>query len=380
MSIHVRTTASGTTVYDVRLRTPDGRLYKRTFRTRKEADTFQAREKADRSRGGWVDPRAGRVELAQYAARWLAQRPALRPRTVELYESLLRRHILPELGGIELSALTTATVRAWHARLLLGGRPGLSTVAKCYRLLRTILSTAVEDELIVKNPCILKGAGVERPQERPVATLAQVHALGEAVEPRWRAMILLATFTGLRLGELAGLTRRRVDLLHGTVNVAQQVQELSDGSRVVVPPKTEAGRRTVAIPPHLLADLEAHLAAWAEPGPDGLLFPAPEGGPIRRSNFTRRVWQPACQAVEIEGLRFHDLRHTGNTLAAATGASTRELMARMGHASPRAALIYQHATADRDAAIAKALSDLATAQKPAVVLRLDVGDHGDSVP
>ena len=370
MSIHVRTNASGTPVYDVRLRTPDGRLYKRTFRTRKEADTFQAREKADRSRGGWVDPRAGHLQLAQYAARWLTQRPALRPRTVELYESLLRRHILPDLGKVELSALTTATVRAWHARLLVEARPGPSTVAKCYRLLRAILSTAVEDELIVKNPCILKGAGVERPEERPVATLAQVHALAEAVEARWRAMILLATFTGLRLGELAGLTRRHVDLLHGTVKVVQQVQELSDGSRVVVPPKTDAGRRTVAIPPHLLPDLEAHLGAWAEPGADGLLFPAPEGGAIRRSNFTRRVWHPACQAVGIEGLRFHDLRHTGNTLAAATGASTRELMARMGHASPRAALIYQHASADRDAAIARALSDLAEAQKPAVVLHL----------
>lgn len=90
----------------------------------------------------------------------------------------------------------------------------------------------------------------------------------------------------------------------------------------------------------------------------------------RRSNFTRRVWQPACQTVGIDGLRFHDLRHTGNTLAAATGASTRELMARMGHASPRAALIYQHATADRDAAIAKALSDLATVKEPAPVVHL----------
>jgi len=92
--------------------------------------------------------------------------------------------------------------------------------------------------------------------------------------------------------------------------------------------------------------------------------------PSGEATSPRRVWHPACEAVGIEGLRFHDLRHTGNTLAAATGASTRELMARMGHASPRAALIYQHASADRDAAIARALSDLAAAQKPAVVLHL----------
>lgn len=153
------------------------------------------------------------------------------------------------------------------------------------------------DELIVKNPCVLKGAGVERPTERPIATLAQVDALAEAVEPRWRAMVLLATFAGLRFGELAGLARRHVDLLHGTVKVAQQVQEHADGRRVVVPPKTDAARRTVAVPPHLLPELEAHLAAWAEPGAGGLVFPAPEGGPIRRSNFNRRVWQPACRMV-----------------------------------------------------------------------------------
>jgi integrase len=183
-------------------------------------------------------------------------------------------------------------------------------------------------------------------------------------------MVLLATFAGLRFGELAGLTRRHVDLLHGTVKVAQQIQELADGRRVVVPPKTDAARRTVAVPPHLLPELEAHLAAWAESGAGGLVFPAPESGPIRRSNFNRRVWQPACRVAGVEGLRFHDLRHTGNTLAAATGASTRELMVRMGHASPRAALIYQHATADRDAAIARALSDLAAARNPAPVVPL----------
>lgn len=370
MSVEPRQTRSGRTVYDVRLRTPDGRQYKRTFRTRREADTFHAREQADRSRGGWVDPRAGRVPLDAYANRWLSQRAGLRPRTLELYESLLRCHVLPSLGHFELNALTTATVRAWHANLLAGGQPGPTTVAKCYRLLRTVLATAMEDELIVKNPCVLKGAGVERSAERPIATLAQVDALAEVVEPRWRAMVLLATFGGLRLGELAGLTRRNVDLLHGTVTVVQQVQELADGRRVVVPPKTDAARRTVAIPPHVLPDLEAHLTAWAEPGAGGLVFPAPEGGPIRRSNFTRRVWQPACRTVGVEGLRFHDLRHTGNTLAAATGASTRELMARMGHASPRAALIYQHATADRDTAIAQALSDLAAARKPAPVIPL----------
>jgi integrase len=114
-----------------------------------------------------------------------------------------------------------------------------------------------------------------------------------------------------------------------------------------------------------MAAVEAHIAAgWSEPGPDGLVFPAPEGGPMRRSNFGRRVWRPATEAVGVPGLRFHDLRHTAGTLAAITGATTKELMGRIGHASPAAALRYQHATAERDASIADALDRLAASARP----------------
>ena len=123
------------------------------------------------------------------------------------------------------------------------------------------------------------------------------------------------------------------------------------------PPKTEAGVRTVSIPTVLIADLEAHLATWAEPGPQNLVFPGETGRPFRTATL-HAAWHRALRNTEIVGLRFHDLRHTGNTLAASTGASTKELMSRMGHASSRAALIYQHATRDRDAEIADRLSML----------------------
>jgi integrase len=122
------------------------------------------------------------------------------------------------------------------------------------------------------------------------------------------------------------------------------------------PPKTAAGVRTVAIPPHLLPELRAHLATYAEAGPDGHVFEGERGKPLVRQNF-RQHWLKATAAVGVD-LHFHDLRGTGNTLAAATGASTRELMARLSHSSTRAAMIYQHATAQRDLGIAKALSDL----------------------
>jgi integrase len=139
--------------------------------------------------------------------------------------------------------------------------------------------------------------------------------------------------------------------------------ELSDGTRVVSSPKTAAGTRTVSIPQAVVPDLEHHLAHFAGNGPDGLVFCGEKGRSLRRQVWNRK-WREAVASVGPAGLHFHDLRHTGNTLAAGTGASTKELMARMGHASPRAALIYQHATAEREDTIARALSDLISTSVP----------------
>jgi integrase len=349
----------------------------RTFRTKREAHAFLARTRADLERGAWIDPNAGKVPLADYAWHWLDERPSLRRRTQELYEGLLRLHVLPLLGDTPLNGLRPATIRTWHAALLKGVRPRASTAAKSYRLLRSILATAVEDDLLTKNPCAIKGAGVERPKERPVATIEQVYALADRIEPRYRALVLTATFTSLRLGELRALTRRRLDLLHGTVHVVEQMSELKHGELVVGPPKSEAGKRPVSIPPALIPELEAHLGRWLHLGPTGSSSAAPGDQPIRRASLYS-AWRRAVRAIGLEELRFHDLRHTGNTLAASTGASTRELMVRMGHASPRAALIYQHATEGRDKAIAEALSDQisrAVEEAVAKVTRLrSVGD------
>ncbi len=328
-----------------------------TFAAKADAGRFLDEVRTDQDRGVWIDPRAGQVTLADYAWSWLELRPDLRPRTVELYEGYLRLHILPILGDVELGSVTTARVRAWHAGLIGAGKPGRSTVAKAYRLLSTIMRTAVEDELVLKNPCILKNAGVERPPERPIATVAQVFEIADAIHPRFRILVLLATFTGLRLGELQALKRSRVDVENGTLRVVEQTQLLKDGTLVTGPPKTDAGVRTVAIPAASLPDLAIQLDEHCATGPDGLVIPGPGGVPFRRATLYTE-WQKAVRTVGVEGLRFHDLRHTGNTLAASTGASTKELMARMGHASPRAALIYQHATAERDVVIASALSDM----------------------
>lgn len=339
MSIHTKRLATGRVLYEVKLRDMAGRQYSRSFRTRREAEAFQVTEKAARIQGSWIDFREGKVTFGVYATQWLKQRVALRPRTVDLYDYLFRCYLRPEFEHLELRAITPARVRAWHASLK-EKAIGPSTIAKCYRLLRTVMATAVDDELIVRNPCVLKGASTERAAERPIATVAQIATLGDEIDGRYRSLVLLATWTGLRFGELAGLRREDLDVVGGTIRVVRQVQELTTGQLVYGPPKTDAGYRTVAIPPHIVPDLVKHLAGQRDTAGEAPLFPSPDGTPLRRSNFNRRAWQPACAAAGLTGFRFHDLRHTGNTLAAATGASTKELMVRMGHASPRAALIY----------------------------------------
>jgi integrase len=347
--------------YEARYRDPAGRLRGKTFATRKDAKNFLDQTGTDIANQAWRDPALAKVRLEEYTSWWLENRPDLRPRTRELYGGLLRLHIVPELGQCRFDALTTATVRAWHAGMLRRGKPGPVTVAKAYRLLRTTLNDAVDDGLLVRNPCSIRGAGVERSAERPIATVEQVYQLADAIEPRYRAMVLLATFCGLRLGELLALRRDRIDVAHLRVIVTDQVVELTDGTRSVGPPKTAASRRVVSIPPHVIVEVEDHLREWVGPEADAPVFTAPEGGIVRRSNFRRRVWDEATRQVGVPALHFHDLRHTGNTLAASTGASTKELMARMGHSSPRAALIYQHATEERDVAIAEGLSRLVNA-------------------
>jgi integrase len=326
-----------------------------TYATKQDANAALAQAVADQSRGAWVAPEKGRVTVGTYAAEWIERHPTLAPRTRELYRSLLRLHIAPHLGDAAIGSLTTASVRRWHATL--HTQRSATTAAKAYRLLRTVCSTAVEDGVLAVNPCQVKGAGVERSAERPIATVAEVAALADAVPPRFRAMVLLAAWTGLRFGELTALERGDLDLLHGTVSVTKSRQRLDDGGSVVGPPKSAAGHRVVSIPPPLLPELEQHLAAYVGADRRAVVFTGERGAPLDRPRW-HIVWAKARTEVGRPDLRFHDLRHTGNTLAAATGASTRELMARMGHASPRAALIYQHATRDRDQAIAAALGEL----------------------
>ncbi|MFF1870310.1 tyrosine-type recombinase/integrase [Kitasatospora herbaricolor] len=318
---------------------------------------------ADITRGKWVDPDAGNAGFGDFADTWLKER-GLADRTFERYEGVLRLYLKPTFGHGTVADITTARVRSWRTKLL-DAEVGPATVAKSYRVLRAILNTAVDDELIERNPCRIKGADKEDSAERPVLTIEEVYGIADAIEPRYRALVLMAAFSTLRFGEFAALRRRDVDLERGIVRVRRAQAELQTGQLKIKRPKSDAGVRPVAFPTSIVVELAEHLRWFGEDGSAGRIFVGPRGGLLRRSNF-HSVWTSALEASGLDftraleetgadSMRFHDLRHTGNNLAADTGASTRELMARMGHSTMEAALRYQHMRGERDQLIARGM-------------------------
>jgi integrase len=338
-----------------------------TFDTKMDAEAWLVDERRIVASGSWAAPadrhhvQVTSVTLNSYAPAWLADRP-LKPRTREHYQSLLDRQILPGLGDKPLRALTPVRIRSWHAEL---GTKTPTLRAHAYGLLRTILATAQHDGLIAANPCHIRGAGnSKRVHKIKPLTLAELEVLVSNMPERQRPMVLLAAWCGLRFGELTELRRSDIDMKNGRIRVRRAVVHL-DGKAVVGTPKSDAGIRDIAMPPHLLPMLKSHIAEHAEFGRDGLLFPASGGGHLAPSSLygrapsaTRGGWgfYGARAAAGRPDLRWHDLRHTGAVWAAATGATLAELMARLGHSTQGAALRYQHAAQDRDAEIARRLS------------------------
>ncbi|WP_406321308.1 tyrosine-type recombinase/integrase [Streptomyces sp. NBC_01637] len=342
---------------------PDGlmRSAPETFPTQTDADRWLVRKEAEILDGRWKNP-DDKVLFGVYADAWFKERDYAAT-TRERNGSALRLHVLPTFANVVLSEITTPQIRRWRAGLLESG-VGEPTVAKAYQILRAIMNTAVDDEVIQRNPCRIKGAGAAKTAERPFLDVTEVFQLADALPARFRVFILLAAFTGLRFGELAALQRHDVDLERRTVAVRRALAETRTDGILVKTPKSAAGVRTVAFPASLTESLAAHLAAYAEPGRTGLVFTGARGGKLRRNNF-RRLWLRALGTTGLGDVHFHDLRHTGNTLAATGGATTRELMQRMGHSSVRAALIYQHLVNGRDHAIAAHVDEQIRKVRPA---------------
>jgi integrase len=349
--------------WQARVQLSDGRRITahRTFGTKTDANLWIDSHRTKAAAGRPHDPERARTSLATFARDWLSHQAHLAPRTREIYRHQLERHVLPEvddivapLGDLALNELTPELIRSWYQALVINH--SRSVAAKAYVRLRQVLTQAVDDERILRNPCRIRRGGVEQHNEQRFATVPELLRLARVVPDRYRAMILTAGLAGLRQGELLALRRGDVDLKAGVIRVRRKRQQLDSGEIIENEPKSEAGKRTVALPDTLVEELRTHLARFTAKGDEAYVFTCADGQPIERNNFRNRVWLPATREAGARGLRFHDLRHTAGTLAARTGATTKELMARLGHSSANAALIYQHASADRDRSIADGLS------------------------
>lgn len=337
--------------YQARYPGPDGimRPAPRTFATMGDADDWLSEKRTEIRKGEWRDPDAGAVNFKAYADKWVEERE-LSVLTQDLYRRLLDRSILPTFGDDDLDEITAPRVRSWRTEQL---RTGSKVVtAKAYRLLKAITETAVDDELIRRNPCRIKGAGAEKPDERPTATVVQVDQLAEHVGLRWRLLVYLGAYGPTRPEELAGLRRRDVDLDGMTITVRVAEPERTNGRRAPGDTKSDAGKRVIHLPAFLRREVRWHLDSFAAPGPDGLLFVGERGGAFRRSTFGRK-WRTARAAVGLPGnFRFYDLRHTGHTLSTRSGATLKDTMVRAGQSSEKAAMGYQHSEEERQREVA----------------------------
>jgi integrase len=323
--------------YEAALRGPDRMEHSRTFRRLGDAEAWLEEERTNARRGGWIDPTRGKETLGSFYQRWKQQavetgRPS--ERTLIAYDELWRLYIAPKLKDQSLNTITRADVErvvraaakrsAWRAHDAL-------------KVLRRLLSAAVDSEAVARNPA-LRVATPKIEQERPwVLTMGEVDALVEAVPDRYQALVLLAAYGSLRWSELVALRIDRLSLSRHRVRIEEKIVE--SGHLIRGEPKTRRSRRWVTVPDFVAVALAEHVKNYP-PGPDGLVFTAPQGGPIRRPAFHRLVWTKATQATGLEGFPFRNLRHTGATLALQEGTNPLLVAFRLGHAST--AMIERH--------------------------------------
>ncbi|GEK21003.1 putative prophage phiRv2 integrase [Cellulomonas xylanilytica] len=333
-----------------------------TFNTKAEAATWLSRQRVDIVDGVTLPPKvlADRTTLTEYAERWLDTRLSksgspLRPSTMRVYRHYLDHHIAPTLGKTPVVRLTPEAVAAWW-RTLDPTRPTVR--ARTYSFLRTVLADATADGMLTSNPCRMRGAGSVEPATKVyTATVEQLDELAAAMPERLRLAVALGTWASMRNGEVLEL--RRGDVTTSSIRIARGVTFDKTGAHVG-PPKTTAGERVVALPPHVAQDVVEHMDRFVAADDDALLFPAtPFGSEHLHQNTFATIFKRAVEQTSLPTtFRFHWLRHTGLTFAAQTGATVAELQARAGHSTPSTAMRYQHATTERDRDLAAALSAL----------------------
>jgi integrase len=365
-----------------------------TYQTRMDAQAWLSLEHQLIVRDEWMPPKTRTqakyrkgATLAEFSPGWLAAHKRkdgepLKDRTREHYQALLDGRILLHLGEMPMRHITEDVVRDWLDVQLPQNTPVAN--AHAYALLCEILKAAARKDTAIKPPQIDGAAKAKTKHKAEPATVEELAIIVENMPEKHRLLVLLMAWCALRFGEATEL--RRKDLVLGGGNPRIKVRRgvvLVGGERKVTTPKSDAGDRDVTIPPHLVPQIQEHLARFAQPGLEGLIFPSESGGHLAQSTLNgkpgrrrrikgRMVNESAsgfCKAREAAGrpdLHIHDLRHTGATLAALTGATIAELMERLGHSTPAAAMRYQHVARGRAKAIAEGLSVFAEARSEGV--------------
>jgi integrase len=351
---HIEKRAGRGKPWRVRYRAPNGRERSRSFARKADAEKFKSTTEADLVRGEWHDPRLSKATVSEWSGRWLRTKAHLKPYTRAGYESLLRAHIMPQWGDLELRHVDRLGVEEWAADLQATGLSA-SRVRQARQVLNSMMKLAVETGYLIVNP--VEGVSVPRQPEGETRflTVAEVERLAEAIRPPYDVLVYTLAYGGLRWGEAAALRRERCDLLRSRLEVTESLSEAWGGLQFGST-KTHR-RRTVVIPGFLRDLLASHLVSEVADDPAALVFTSSEGGPLRNSNFRRRVWNDAvAEAGLVEGLRIHDLRHTCASLLIAEGAHPRAVMGHLGHSSITVTMDrYGHLFPSDMEALAKAL-------------------------
>jgi len=335
----------------------DGRRMSRTFETKAAAQGFLKIQKQDITDGVWVPTNSDgglAPKFSEYAPNWLARRN-LKPRTRHDYQLILDAHLIPTWGDVRLDRISVDEVEQWHDGLL----PDAPTQrAHTYSLLRTILNTAWQKGIISANPCRVPGAGAsKRKSTTEIPTAAQVAALADAMpSQKYRLMVLMAAWCGLRFGELTELRGR--DIKDGTVKVSRAVSRVG-GQYIVGDTKSEAGMRTLTIPSFIQDELDVYLADVAA---GELVFPSAINHEHMAPSALYKVYYRARDKVGLPTLRWHDLRHFQGTMFALTGATLAEIQGRLGHSTVQAAMRYQGVAKGRDAELTERMAAMVAPQ------------------
>ena len=331
---------TGHTSWQARWRDPTGAQHSKNFDRRIDAERFLITVEARKLAGTYIDPHAGRIRLGDFAdqatAGWMNRRDSTKARD----ESYLRSLVLPVFADMPIGAIGLFDVQDWVSDLDADGYAP-ATIRKAYQLLGRILNDAVNGGLIARTPCRdITLPKIEQTEKRFLSP-EEITRLADTINPRYRALVITAAYTGCRIGELIALDTDRYQPDKRIIRIERSLAEVRGHLRFGQP-KTAAARRAVTVPSWLPDVIDQHLAEYP-PGPDGLLFTAPEGGPIRRNTFRSRFWLPAVADSVGQPMRFHDLRHSHVALLIAEGAHPAVIASRLGHTSVKTVLdVYGH--------------------------------------